>query len=383
MNEVTRKTKRLAAIAYALLLSFAMMQPVGAAVISTSASDFAAFSGGNFSSGTNVTINGVAGASGTFDMNNNGLVTGTIYSGGNLTLQNGITAQNLISNNAIWVNNNSTVGTINAGGTTGLSLNASSGSIKSTGDVNISQNANVTGNINTAGSVYVANNASITQGVSYGTTYWAENGAKVGGNVSQAKSPTPPDSWTNKLLSNPGISNSNTSSLYYSPSTTASLAAGVYGNLSMDQGTKLTLTAGTYNFQSLYLAQKSQLLLDTSKGNIIILVAGTVSTADSVSFLNQSKGSLSLQSAGTVYLGTNNTFNGSLTTFSSMSIDQSTTINGSAYASGDMYLNNKVVINYIGSPSPALSGVPEPASFSLLAVGSLVLMRRTKRSKNR
>ena len=363
------------AIASLLTLTFSSLAP--AAIIATTPENFAALSGSTLTTGSNVTIGGNVGAIGDLYFNNHNVVTGNAYSNASVQLSNNTTTGNVVAGTSAYFNNSASAGTVSAGTTIGLDNNATTNSIRAGTSVSLNgNNATVTGSVN-AGTSFYAGKAAVTAGVNYGSSYYADSNASITGPVTQG-SVLAPDSWSTTLRTSNLRINNSTTSLNYAPSSSNTLAAGRYAGVTLDAGSTLTLSAGTYNFSSLYLSSGSKILANTSAGNVIINIASTVSTASNSLFGNLGTGSLLMQTGGDLYMNANSRFEGSLISYSSMTLDQGTIVTGSVYSSGAMYLNNNVNIGGSGS----LPVIPEPASVSLLLLGgaSLLLRRPTRRA---
>jgi hypothetical protein len=365
----SRSRARIVVAAVASLLTLTPLAP--AAIISTTPENFAALSGSSLSTGSNVTIGGNVGAIGDLYFNNHNVVTGNAYSRGSVQLSNNTTTGNVIAGTSAYFNNNATAGTVSAGTTIGLENNAATNSLRAGTSVSLNgNNATVNGSVN-AGTSFYAGKATVTGSVNYGSSYYADSNASITGPVTQG-SVLAPDSWSTTLRTSNLRINNSTNSLYYAPSSTNTLAAGRYAGVNLDAGSTLTLSAGTYNFSSLYLSAGAKILANTSAGNVIINIASTVSTASNSLFGNLGTGSLLMQTGGDLYMNANSRFEGSLISYSTMTLDQGTIVTGSVYSSGAMYLNNNVNIGGAGS----LPVIPEPASVSLLLIGGAALLLR-------
>ena len=376
----TRARSRTVVGAVASLLTLLSLTPIApAAIISTTPQNFAVLSGSSLSTGTGVTIGGNVGAIGDLYFNNNNVISGAAFSNASVQLSNNTTTGNVIAGTSAYFNNGSSAGTVSAGTTIGLDNNATTGSLRAGTGVSLNNNARVNGSVS-AGTSFYAGQAIVTSGVNYGSSYSAASNASITGPVTQG-SVLAPDSWSTTLRSNNLPVNNSSNSLYYAPSSNVTLATGSYGGVTLDGNTTLTLTAGTYNFSSLYMNSGAKILANTSAGNVIINIASTVSTAAGSLFTNTGTGSLLMQTGGSMYLNSSSRFEGSLISYSTMTLDQGTIVTGSVYSSGAMYLNNNVNIGGAGS----LPVIPEPASVSLLLIGgaSLLLRRPTRRAIDR
>lgn len=349
--------------------------PADAAVMSTHASDFAVFSGANFSTGQNVTIKGMVGAGNDFNLGNNGVITGNALAGGNLTIQQNGSTGNIISHSAVWLASNTQVGSIDAGRTIGLDQGARSGSLHAATDVMIYNGAQVTGSVMGGGSFYAGPGARVTQGVSYGTTAWADPQAQISGGLTKTSSPAP-DTFSVTLLSKPNFKTTGSGQTYHGQNSTVHLVAGNYGELAVEQNSRITLGAGTYNFSRIYLGQDVQLIADTSAGDVIINIVNDLSSSQNNQFLDQGIGNLLIRTGGAMYLGQNSRVEGSLQSFATMTIDRNSTIAGQLYSSQNMYLSDNVVVG--GAGASGVVAVPEPASATLLLAGCLMLCRRRR-----
>lgn len=209
----------------------------------------------------------------------------------------------------------------------------------------------------------------------YGIKYWKAGSAHVGGGVSQNST-----AITLSAVDAPAAG-SGGSYQWMLGDSQRGLDAGSYGGLSLGNNVQLTLTSGTYHFESVWLGNGTQLQLDTSAGNIQIIVTGGFSTGTNVTMTNVGMGDLTVHAGKDIWLGTN--FSGEGAYFahgSALGIGENSRLQGQLYSAGDIWIANNTELSFMaggGSVSPA--AIPEPAGGILLLAGAIVMMFRPAR----
>lgn len=332
-----------------------------AATLSPDAGGFAVLSGGQLSTGTGVNIGGDAGAASSVYFNANTTVTGSVYAGSTFGTGSNVTVGNILANSGVSLGNNTDTGAI-----TGASLNSSN-------------NDTISGDVNVSGNVSLSK-TDVSGAVNYNGSFWAKQGSIAGGKHSGAASV---DSFSASSLAAPSFTHGS-GSIWHPSNQTVSLDAGNYGSLSLSSGDTLNLTAGVYNFSSIYLAAGVTVNADTSLGDVIIRTSGGLSTDNHADILATGMNQLAIQSGGYTFIGNHSNIQGSISVYGGgLSVDQFTTIVGAAYSSGDMWLGNGVNVQgqmAMHTQTSHVTSVPEPASAAILVAAAALLPHRRRRA---
>ncbi|MCC5830040.1 MAG: hypothetical protein JJU36_11385 [Phycisphaeraceae bacterium] len=255
------------------------------------------------------------------------------------------------------------------------------GTLYSTGSIGLGNHSTVQGDAFAVTSLNANNHSGIHGHGQYGTTSWTHNHAQIAGGVHQ----TNPD-ITAQLLFGPEFGHSGGSNFWLSNHETADLGAGAHGAFSTGQHGTVTLTAGTYHFSSFWLGNHSKLAIDTSAGEVNLIIDGDFSTGQHTGIFRSGDYGVNIHAAGNIWLGAD--FLGEASFFAhdgSLSTGTKAQIEGSLYASGNLWLGNQTMVEgmsfFTGSGGGGAAAIPEPASAMLLAAGAIVLLRRGVRSR--
>jgi hypothetical protein len=127
------------------------------------------------------------------------------------------------------------------------------------------------GNILSQGSVTLHSNAAVNGSIQTGGTVSQHTGVVVTGSITQNRSVSV-DSSIQISVTFP----SGTQSITLQPGTSQTLAPGSYGNVFVNSGATLSLSAGTYTMTSLDVEAQATLSLDESAGPVIIYIQNTL-----------------------------------------------------------------------------------------------------------
>jgi predicted acyltransferase (DUF342 family) len=322
----------------------------------TTPNQFNVLAGGSFSTGTGVTIQGLTGAVGDVYLGSQTIVGSSVYTNGTFGTDHhaGVTGQ-VISTGNVSIGHHSQIG-----------------SVDTYGNIYLDQNVSVEGSMLAGQNVSISKSSTIDGNVNYGGTYWKDNKATINGTTGTNLSGL--EKWTSSLRTNDQSWVTGSQSVYVNNGLTQTLSAGSYGSFSTGSNAVIYLTAGTYDFGSIYLGSGVKFIADTSAGSVVIRVANGFSTGSNVSIDGGDTGGLSVYTNGSIYLGTNSTAQANLLSLgNSVSIDSGCQITGNLYSAGTMWIGNN------SSIAMGPSSVPEPSSFLLCAGGLLLMSHRSRR----
>ncbi len=330
---------------------------VSATVIATDPDQFGILAGTSVSTGKNVKINGLIGGVGSVSLGQNAQINNDIYTCGTVDvgIQSTITGRMVSSGNV-------TIG-----------HHSNTGSIDSLADITIDMNGNVSGNLTANGNITINKNSSILGDIQYNGKYSLGKKATVSGKVIYGNADA--DLWNSTLISSPTQWTTGATDLYYAHNSIHSLIPGSYASLSTSSNATIYLSAGVYNFSSVWLGQGSKLIVDTSDGAVIMNVAGDFSTSSSVAIGGQDKGHFIIRSKGNIGMGTANIGYGSFQSLEGeLTLSGSSNITGSVYASKSVWIGDNSSLKYQNFSST----VPEPATIAILFPAVIAFMVRRR-----
>jgi len=181
-----------------------------------------------------------------------------------------------------------------------VGVEAQTGTLVSVPKVALSDRAIVNGNVVT-GSTLACGTTTIVGG-----KVTCSNGAKVTGTGQTGASLTPTKTLSWKIDFKQG-----TTPIVLDRNVQRSVAPGAYSTVQVQDGAKLTLSTGTYHFQSLTLEQNSNLSLINDQGPVVIYVRDTIAYRTKLEFLGR-KGDFVLAMLGTTPFAIETPFDGIL-----------------------------------------------------------------------
>jgi hypothetical protein len=317
--------------------------------------EFAVLSGGQLSTDSGVMINGLAGSRTSVYLGDRSHVAG-VYSGGRVD-----------SGSAVTID-----GRIVAGGGVYLNQGTTAAGVQSQGDIGLASGVRVNGDLNARGGISINSNSKIAGAAYYRGSYWAASPGSVA--LGASRGGPAPEAWQVGVRSSPGSFPVGSGQLWYPSNSTVQLLEGTYGNLSLSQNSIIQMASGTFDLSGMWLGQGTRLIADTRNGDVLVNIAGALSTSADVTFEKIGSGSVVFLSNGAVYLGSGNRLDASFVTFgSSLSVDRNTQVDGTLYSQGSLWLGQNVIVDGIGA-------VPEPVTAMLLLSGAGVMVIRRRRA---
>jgi hypothetical protein len=183
---------------------------------------------------------------------------------------------------------------------TAIGVEAQTGTLLSVPKVVLADRAIVNGNVVTGSNLSCGTTTIVAGKVT------CSNGAKVTGTGQIGAPLAPPKTLSWKIDFQQG-----TTPLILDRNVQRSAAPGAYSTVQVQDGAKLTLSTGTYHFQSLTLEQNSILSLITDQGPVVIYVRDTIAYRTKLEFLGR-KGDFVLTMLGTTPFAIETPFDGIL-----------------------------------------------------------------------
>jgi len=318
-----------------------------AGVIETTPHSLAALAGGRLNTGTDVTIDGGVGAVGNIWLGNRTRVSGDLYTTGAFETGSYVdVGGRAVASGKVGMNRGSAVGAIDGGRS-----------------VTLGRDTVVWGDLTAAERVNIDRNAHMYGDVSYGTGYWVHSRATVDGALGQG--PGMPDVWNPSLWTTPDLSTTGSGTDYYAGNSTVVLEPGDYGGLNVDGNSTVHLSAGTYDLAQAWLGRDTRIVADTSGGDVVVNIVGSLTSDRDVAFETVGEGTLVFHVGDYVYLGRGNEAEASFLSYGNLTADVGTLVSGHVFAGADMWLGNDV---HIGGVFPE-SHLPEPATLGLIVAG--------------
>lgn len=347
-------------------------------VIAMDAGDFTVLAGRDLSVASGAAIVGHTGAGRTGWTGQSVNVSGNLYTGSGFNAdQSTAISGGLVAGGNVWLDRDTTIGgSVHITGTYGADRNVASGSVAASGNIWLDREAQIIGDLQSAGSVGVSADGAITGNVIYGTGYNINASTSVGGQILQGS--VAPDTWTLNDRAEPTLNTSGRGSDWYARNSDITLDPGDYGSLSVDRDSVIRLSAGEYNFSSVWIDRNTHVIADAGSGQVIVNIIGSFSTGREVELAG---GDLLIRSGGNMSIGRDSTVDAHLQSFNDLSLDRDISVTGSLYAQRDLWLDSGV--NVSGEPVLTPGGgngvdVPEPASVALFSIAALVILPRRR-----
>jgi hypothetical protein len=160
---------------------------------------------------------------------------------------------------------------------------------------------------------------------------------------------------------------------------TLALAPGTYGALTAGHRSQLTLTAGTYYFDSFDFGSQAELTLDTSAGDVRVNVAGGAFFDMKAAIERTAAHGALFTVAGSVQFDQQVVFDSSLLAGGAVTIGQKADIAGQLFAHGSISLGQQSHVGGVTLGSLGGGLAPEPGT--LTALGLLAWCTRHRRTR--
>jgi len=327
-------------------------------IIQTAPDDFAVFAGGYLSVDRGTGVTGSVGAVGGGWIDRNVQMSGGLYSGAAVgTGRDVAIGGGLVSAGDVWLDRGTSVATIDSGGSVGLG-----------------RGVQVDDYVAADRRVDIGSGAVVGGDVSYGTGQWISGGATVGGTVGQGLRSV--QTWQTTLLDEPAWGGGG-GGTYYGRGEDVTLAPDAYGSVGVDRDATVRLSSGTYDLGSLWLGRGTEIVADTSGGDVVVNLSGSLSTDAGVTFSKSGGGGLLIRADEFIYLGQGTQAEAAFTSFQRLDVDRDSSITGRLEASGNVWIGRDSSVT--GAAGGGGGAIPEPATLALVAVGVVAVLARPRR----
>jgi len=326
-------------------------------LIETSPQDFAVLAGGALQIDQHAAIDGLAGALG-----NVRLDRGVAVRGGAYTLGTFHAAREVLID-----------GPVVAGGNVRLDKQAVAGRVASGANVALARDVTVTGPVAAARRLHIDRDSLVRGDASYGTEAQVHASATIEGDLGRDLLAI--DTWSPTLMDEPAAWQALPGSTHHAHGADVTLAPDTYGGLHLDRDGTLRLTAGTYDLGSVRLDRGTRVVADTSAGDVLVAIAGSLNVDRDTVFETTGGGSLVFLADSSVCLGRGVQADASFYSFGNLGVEADAHITGRLYSAGNLWMGQNVEVQ--GPANPAY--VPEPATLALVLAGAGILGRRRRR----
>lgn len=249
------------------------------------------------------------------------------------------------------------------------------GDVGAKGNIHAKYDSQVTGNVLGGGNVTLEQKSKVSGNATAGGKVDVKYGAQVNGNVAGKTSSPTLDSLPAGTVFDAG-----SKAFGLNAYATGSMGQGKYGKVNIGYDSTLTLTAGTYYFDSLVVNSESKFIFDLSGGAINLFIKGNVNIGSNFDFemLNGDATKIYTETKGNWEQGAWGEWFGTLFASgadSSLHFNQGSVLGGTFMARKNIQLDTGSVVSAM--PKEAAK-IPVPGSLPLLAVGlmALALFRR-------
>lgn len=245
-----------------------------------------------------------------------------------------------------------------------------SGDVGAKGNVDAKINSQVLGNVASGGNITLEQSAKINGNATAGGNVTNKIDSKVSGNIlNHTVSPT--------LNSLPAATSFTvgTQAFRLNANGSGQISEGRYGKVNLGMGSTLTLTAGSYYFESLQVSAESNFIFDLAGGDINLYILGNVNIGSNfdVEMLHGGAGDIYTETKGNWEQGAFGEWYGTLFgsgAGSNLHFNQGSVLDGTFMANKNIQLDIGTEVSGMASEA---SEVPVPGSLPLLAIGLLPL----------
>jgi cytoskeletal protein CcmA (bactofilin family) len=326
---------------------------------------YAVFSKTSIRFDSNSLVDHLIGSNGNVSLGSNCRTKG-IEGGGSLLLDSNLEAEgDVVFTGPVSMDSNSIVsGSVDSLGRVTLLGDARVGRVIAGGNFLADSNARVSGNVIVDGSITLKSNSKIWGRAEYTGSFSGKSGRVVGGAARVDSVTVTPREFQPVTLPPPTEFSPGTQKVSVKDSR-RTIQPGAYGELRLDGEAKVTLTAGTYCFTSIYITGKPEVHLDASDGEIEILVSGNVTIDGDASAILDGD-----TAASDIYLEThgNCTITGKVTWKGTVFVpdgtfrlDGDSRLDGACYADGAVEIGSNSSLVYAQSKRKIGSGYPAEA----------------------
>jgi len=327
-------------------------------------------------------------------------VAGNAASGRSFSTGSSVTLQSAYAGASLWLGSDATVrGTVLANGSadasnlldfsgpswTGSSVwfgrdAAVNGQVLASGTVGLDSRAQVVGDVRSNSTVWIGSNSTVAGNVSTGLNKNLSAGGSVAitGEVTH-QALTVDTLGTISLGQASGHGEQGSTNVSRGRHSTTTLDAGDYKDISIDDGSVLNLSAGTYTLRRFWLDNDSVVNVDTSAGDVVIDALDRFGLGNRVQFVTSGAGKLIINVwDDDVWFGDDVQMPGEVRVWEGdFGAGKNLSFMGSIWARDNISLGANSSIAYGNWSSP----VPEPTTTALLVVGGGALLARRRRQK--
>ncbi|HAU36437.1 MAG TPA: hypothetical protein DCX07_01805 [Phycisphaerales bacterium] len=281
-------------------------------------------------------------------------------------------------NNVSLGNNVTITGLLAAGRTFSAGTNASLMDIFAGRDVSIGNNSAIGGSVTANRDIWIGNNGSVAGDVTagIGRTPGLGKHTTVGGTAGGAADASQTYQGVYVAdLAVPSHGAYGSQSIWGANNSTTTLAAGEYRDLSLGSRATLNLSSGVYTLKSVWMGANGTVNVDTSAGDVTLNVLGSLGTGTKVNFNTTGGGALKINVFdSSIWLGNENVISADVRVYNgSFETGNNAVLTGTYMATANVWLGNNTSLTY-----SAVQSVPEPAAMTVLAIGGLLMLRRSR-----
>ncbi len=250
------------------------------------------------------------------------------------------------------------------------------GNVYANGGGGAGKNFSLTGDFNSGKAVIIDSGANILGDVTAKGDIWFGKESSVAGNTTSKSLDV--DLWEGLAFPEAPDGNPGGDTLWLPKNSEKGIEPGRYGGWSISAGSAVTLTAGVYDIEDVWIAKESKINLDTTDGDIVLNVFGKFSTGTKVAFnwLDEDHDVLINVIDHDMILGTYNQLDAHVTVYGgSFGALAYGSLGGTFLASESAWLGKETGVEF----RPYAVQVPEPGTLGVLALGGMIVASVTRR----